>query len=225
MARPSKENRIKDLATTIKDAAWDQIRAEGPGALSLRSISRSLGISAPAIYHYFPDRDSLIADLIVEAFTSLGASQAAAAESLPSRPPEARFRALGAAYRNWALAYPQRYLLIFGAPLPGFRMPPEAGFPEVAYALEPLKSVFRDGASGGGGASEGMTVQEEAATRLAFIVWSRVHGLVMLELGGLFETSPTDPEELYLGEIEEMVRRYFEEERKPGRKGRTLPKS
>ena len=65
MARPTKKEQIPNLPEAIKETAWRHIAEKGAAALSLRAIARQLKITAPAIYNYFPDRDSLVTSLIV----------------------------------------------------------------------------------------------------------------------------------------------------------------
>ena len=100
-----------------------------PGSRSLNSgrpgsacaaIGRSLRITAPAIYNYFPDRDALVTALMVDAFTSFGKALEAARDVLPKEDYASRFNAVGFAYRRWAIAHPQHFLLIFGNLVPGY---------------------------------------------------------------------------------------------------------
>lgn len=44
----------------IKSAARQQMAEHGTAGLSLRGIARELGITAPAIYNYFPQLENLI---------------------------------------------------------------------------------------------------------------------------------------------------------------------
>ncbi len=62
-----KNDQLPNLAESIKATAWEQIAEAGTAALSLRAIARKLGITAPAIYNYYPDRDALVTALIVDA--------------------------------------------------------------------------------------------------------------------------------------------------------------
>src|SRR5215207_10245624 len=123
MVRPTLKKQIPNLQEAIKETAWKQITAFGAPALSLRAIARELNITAPAIYNYFPDRDALVTALIIDAFTSFGDWQLEARDSVPEEDLPGRLNAIGLAYRNWAHAYPQRYQLIFGAPIPGYKAP------------------------------------------------------------------------------------------------------
>ena len=149
MVRPTKKEQIPNLPEVIKDVAWQQITEKGAAAISLRAIARQLGITAPAIYNYFHRRDDLVTALIVDAFTSLGEAQNEALHGFPKDDLEGRLSALGLAYRNWAVTYPQRYQLIFGTPIPGYEAPAEITLPAAAGSLEPLigtlQAVFAAG--------------------------------------------------------------------------------
>src|SRR5512138_1152405 len=123
MVRPTKRKQIPNLPEAIKETAWKQIAEFGAPALSLRAIARELKISAPAIYNYFPDRDALVTALIIDAYTSFGDWQLEARDAVPEKDMKGRLHAIGMAYRNWALTYPQRYQLIFGTPIPGYEAP------------------------------------------------------------------------------------------------------
>ncbi len=120
MVRPKRTEQNSDLSQAIKNAAWQQIEHEGPAAVSLRGIGRALGIAAPSIYHYFPTRDHLLTALAEDALTSLAEAQRRSIDRLSARRPEQRLVALGLSYRDWAVRHPQRYQLIFGAPIPNY---------------------------------------------------------------------------------------------------------
>ena len=132
MARPRRTAQQTDLQEVIKETAWRQIAEFGAPTLSLRAIARELGITAPAIYNYFPRRDDLVTALIIDAYTSFGDSQLAARDAVPADELVGRVMATGLAYRQWALDYPQRYQLIFGTPIPGYTAPMAQVFPAAA---------------------------------------------------------------------------------------------
>src|SRR5512133_2402623 len=142
MVRPIKKRQIPNLQEAIKEAAWKQIAKLGAPALSLRAIARELKITAPAIYNYFPDRDALVTALIIDAFTSLGDWQLEARDAVSETDLTGRMQALGLAYRDWAPTFPQRYLLVFGTPIPGYAGPIEKTLPPSARSLSALVSVI-----------------------------------------------------------------------------------
>ena len=61
-----------ELTVEIKQEARRQLAAEGASGLSLRAVTRSLGMASSAIYRYFPSRDELLTALIVDAYDALG---------------------------------------------------------------------------------------------------------------------------------------------------------
>ncbi|MBI5353740.1 MAG: TetR/AcrR family transcriptional regulator [Chloroflexi bacterium] len=227
MVRPTLKKQIPNLQEAIKETAWKQIAEFGAPALSLRAIARELKITAPAIYNYYPSRDHLVTALIVDAYTSLGDSQKSTLESLLKKDSTSRFSALGIAYRDWAVTYPQRYQLIFGTPIPDYDAPEDATTPAAAWALLPLietvqvlynesnlrverlakltaklKSMLEAWKQ-----FTGSTVETEVLYT-AYVVWSRVHGLVMLELGGQLPPFFTDPGEVFRREVATMINQY-----------------
>jgi AcrR family transcriptional regulator len=48
----------------IEDASFAIIDDEGVHALTIAALARSMAMSAPALYRYFPSRDALVAHLI-----------------------------------------------------------------------------------------------------------------------------------------------------------------
>ncbi|MFZ5910357.1 MAG: TetR/AcrR family transcriptional regulator [Chloroflexota bacterium] len=217
--RPRRNEQQPNLQEAIKETAWKQIAESGAPALSLRAIARELGITAPAIYNYFPDRDALVTALIIDAYTSFGDSQIAARDAVPAENLTGRMKAIGLAYRQWALTYPQRYQLIFGTPIPGYEAPMEQVLPSAARSLNALVSVV-DGlrAAGKLNAPDFPEVQgnykhnfemwkkyggdyDLLSLSVAVLIWARVHGIVSLEIAGNLPPFGADGNALYLYEM------------------------
>lgn len=128
------------MSAQIKDAARRQMTQHGPAGLSLRSIARDLGITAPAIYNYFPRRDDLITALIVDSFTALAEAMEAAEAGVQSDRPYEKILALCLAYREWAIEHPMDFQFIGGSPIPGYQAPEEVTIP---MARRPFLGLFR----------------------------------------------------------------------------------
>ncbi|HCS39469.1 MAG TPA: TetR family transcriptional regulator [Anaerolineaceae bacterium] len=175
--RPKGRISKSDLRGKIVEAAWEQISREGASALSLRAIARDLGIAAPSIYNYFADRDALVTALILEAYESLASHQKTANDAVPADNLHARLAAIGQAYRDWAVTYPQRYLLIFGTPIPGYVAPLEAVAPIAARSLSALISVVESYHQAGR-----LKVVDVDIQTIAVLIWTRVHGLVSVDI-------------------------------------------
>jgi len=225
--RPRQSERLIDLQSAIKATAWKQITEFGAPTLSLRAIARELGITAPAIYNYFPHRDDLVTALILDAFNSLADSQESAIAHLPQDHLSGRLSALGLAYHQWAVSHPQRYLLIFGTPIPNYHAPDELTLPAATRALVPLIEVSKAFFMAGKLRIDKIAPleprlesmlkawQETAGGAhpevlyLALIIWSRVHGLVMLEIGNHIPPMINDPAEVFRREIQTILIQYL----------------
>ncbi len=230
MARPKKNEKIPNLAEAIKNSAWEQIAKNGAAALSLRAIARDLGITAPAIYNHFYRRDDLVTALIVDAYTSLGKSQQAAIENLPVVDIQGRFTALGMGYRAWAITYPQRYQLIFGTPIPNYEANEELTLPAATEALVPLLETIQAFSNASRlrlDRISPLTAELEAMLNnwqevvegvepevlyAALITWSRVHGLVFMEIANHFPSYITDSGEIFRREIKNILIQYLKEQ-------------
>lgn len=103
----------------VKAAALRQIASGGASAVSVNAIARQLGVSGPALYRYFANRDELLAELVLDAYHDLADALAAATDRELGHSPQDRFRALARAWRSFALAEPHRYQLLFTPPVPG----------------------------------------------------------------------------------------------------------
>ena len=163
----------------VKQHAWAQIAEAGVSALSLNAIAKQMGVSGPALYRYFAGRDDLITALIRDAYRSLADTVSSAYDG------GADVIGLARVIRTWALADPQRYLLIYGTPVPGYHPPDDT-------------TAISD---------EITTVLVEAIGRSdrAVSFRTRLHGVVSLELAGHFVGMDADPAALLDSEIGELA--------------------
>jgi AcrR family transcriptional regulator len=114
-----------ELTTEIKAEARRQLAAEGAQRLSLRAVARELGMASSALYRYFPSRDDLLTALIIDAYDAIGESAERSGQALRPADIRGRWRACCHAVRDWALANPHEYALIYGSPVPGYQAPQE----------------------------------------------------------------------------------------------------
>lgn len=109
----------------IKDVARRLIAEKSVSGLSLREISREMGLVSSALYRYFATRDDLLTALVLDAYNDLGQSVERADARVARADAYARWRALARAIRRWATKNPHEYALIYGTPIPGFAAPTE----------------------------------------------------------------------------------------------------
>lgn len=178
----------------IKRIARRQLAEGGLGALSLREIAKEMGLVSSAVYRYVPSRDALLTDLISDAYDRLGSAAEAADAALPRDDPAGRWRALAGVLRDWALARPTDYTLVYGPPLPGYEAPPETYAPAQRW-IEIMIDVL-----GRAGSAEPDPADPTLRAGIAHLrdrrspgsplggvtaglaAWAQLHGLVSLEI-------------------------------------------
>lgn len=117
---PRERARIDTMAR-ILESGRAQLAEHGAAALSLRAVSRDLGMVSSAVYRYVASRDDLLTALIIEGYRDL--AEVAEAAVVGRAAPGRRFVALCEALHRWARENPHQYALLFGSPVPGYRAP------------------------------------------------------------------------------------------------------
>jgi AcrR family transcriptional regulator len=190
-----RDRRRAETVQEIKDAALQQLAEGGTGALSLRGVARSVGMTAQSLYHYFDSRDALLTTLVADAHHRLADAVQAAAEDTRGQPPLRRRLAATGAYREWARTNRPAFLLLYGTPVPGYTPPPDSGTGPAALRLAaPFQDVVFDGwtaeqlaalpVPGGRAIAVPDSKIDLPLGALAYFIELRgmMHGLVMLEL-------------------------------------------
>ena len=95
-----------DVRASILDASRALMNEGGLGALSMREVARRAGVSHQAPYHYFADREAILAELAGDGFDQLYDYMVSAlGHARPNR--GSRAKALGEAYVRFALNHPK----------------------------------------------------------------------------------------------------------------------
>jgi len=105
-----------DLEVALISTARKFVKKNGLESLSLRQIAQEIGVSPSAAYHYFPDRNSLLAALGFSLFEELADYQDRALSQVSGKSAKAardRFRTLGRTYFEWAIGEPHFFNLMF----------------------------------------------------------------------------------------------------------------
>lgn len=117
---PSRRERVRAATIEeIKSTAMRLLRDHGTD-LRFADIARVMGMTAPALYRYYADRDELLSALMVDGFQEMSDTLGAALDSVDPDDLAGRIRAAAVAYRDFAKADPTRFSLLFGLPNPGF---------------------------------------------------------------------------------------------------------
>ena len=204
------------LMGEFKAEARRQLADQGAPGLSLRAVTRALGMAPSAIYRYFPNRDELLTALIVDAYDSLGVLAEAADGRCEPSDFGGRWVAVGRRVRDWAVARPHEYALVYGSPVPGYSAPPATVGPASRITLV-LAAIVGDAHRAGAleiPPAEGeLTAETRAdAERIAAAAmpgvpahvvvraleaWTQLFGYVSFELFGHFAGVVEDPAALF----------------------------
>lgn len=220
MATTRRERLRAATIEEIKLAALDEIAAKGPAALSMRGIARGVGISPAGLYRYYEGRDALITELITDAYTDLADAVEAATTEQGSA--LERLRGGMIAYRRWCVEHPNRFLLIFGTPIPGYAAPEGGSTVRANMRIgEAFFAVLLDGWRGGGlrlPVSGRQPQQGEEAFVAAYApdfpaewmsvflgAWAHFHGMVSLEILNQLEWIYPDAGSFYETEIDRLL--------------------
>ncbi|QKG27046.1 TetR/AcrR family transcriptional regulator [Actinomadura verrucosospora] len=208
-ATTPRERYRAQVRAEIKERAWEQIATTGASALSLNAIAKRMGMSGPALYRYYAGRDELITELVRDAYRSLADTLRSAAAG------GAGLAGLAHALRGWALEDPQRYLLIYGTPVPGYHAPDEItsiSAETMAVLLDACAALpsdrpgtpFDDHLAGHRDWARGHPAPPAVLHR-ALAFWTRLHGVLSLELAGHFDGMGFDPALLFAAELDALL--------------------
>lgn len=102
----------------IKAAARRLLVSGGPAAVGLRAVARELGLSAPALYRYFPSHEALLTALIAELYDELTTALMDLQDVGEEADLGSRLYLLVGGLRDWALGNPAEFGLLFGNAIP-----------------------------------------------------------------------------------------------------------
>lgn len=221
--RTARERARAELTREIVDAARRQLAEVGAAGLSLRAVSRELGMVSSALHRYFPTRDDLLTALITEGYDALGDAVQAADAGAPRDDHPARWLAVATGVRGWALAHPHEYALLYGSPVPGYRAPRDT-VPSAERTVRTLVTVLADAHAAGRldagpdpapapldadaarmRAALGVDLPDEALLR-GVTAWTGLFGHVTFELFGQFDTVLEQRDALFVRTAAELGR-------------------
>jgi AcrR family transcriptional regulator len=161
----------------LVQAALTVLQTGGAASLTVRNITAEAGCSTTGVYTYFGGKNGLVEAIYVDGFDSFDRAVKPHLEA-------DEIIAAGRAYRDWALANPTQYMVMFGRAVPDFT-PSEAARSRATQSFVDLAEAIRR-ASGA----------DDHAER-AYHLFATVHGYVMLELAGMGALTREDSDQLY----------------------------
>ena len=193
------------MTSRILEIGRRHLAEEGAAALSLRAVTRDLGMVSSAVYRYVANRDDLLTLLVVDAYPELGDEVDAAVLAASRGGWDARILAAATAVRRWALREPGRYALLYGSPVPGYEAPERTTEPGTRV-IRLLVALVEEGVRRGDVVDGPARVPVARALRVdlgrvradlglamdpavlgrAVVLWSSLFGAVSLEVFGQY---------------------------------------
>ena len=155
-----------NLKSALLDAGVALIGEVGPQGFTIREVARRAGVSHNAPYRHFGDKDELLEAIAVEGFERL--TIAIKKVSLPGATAVDRLRLCGCAYVDFALRWPQHFLVMFD-----MRERDTVGENAFQTLLQFIVKSQKEGA-----------LPEGDPHPLALMAWSLVHGIAKLAISG-----------------------------------------
>lgn len=171
----------------LVQAAVQVLATEGPGAVQARRLTREIGASTMAVYHYFGGMPQLLRAVCDEGFRRLDAHLAAVAITADPITDIAR---LAFAYRAAARENPHLYDLMFGLAAPGGHRPEplldQDRTDDSTGEPNPASAAYGHLVAAAGRAIHGGRIHPNEPEHVAAQLWSMLHGFVALELADHF---------------------------------------
>lgn len=175
MPRTLSDDDVAEFRQRLCDAAARLFIERGPEAVTMRNLAKELGCSAMTPYRYFKDKDAILGAVRARGFDAF--SDALEEAGAKAKDPIAHARAVGLAYIRFAAERPHVYRMMFDTPF----LDGEDVDPDLKRAGQRAREQMKAYARGLVAAGE----VEGDPTLIANVLWSGVHGLVMLSLSGM----------------------------------------
>lgn len=191
------------LRKKIADAAQELYLREGVDGISMRKVAEMCGVSAPAIYRHFKNKEEMLSEIVVEALRVLESYLRPGLEAAGS--PYDRLLGMADSYLSFALEQPRYFDFAFLVPSPEIEPIPQEidkrNFSTFKVAIEQVGACIEQG-----------ILRKDDPLETAIMVWAEVHGLVTLYRTGRFGGSPEHFRAIYRRSVQRMLRGLMTEE-------------
>jgi AcrR family transcriptional regulator len=169
-----------DVERELLAAAEAVLVRTGPAGLTVRAVAAEAGIAPMGVYNRLGGKDGLVDALLIKGFDRLRAAVDLSLDPAAGPDMQARFYACGLRYREFALANPHFYAIMFEESTVSERDNPEVG----EHALAAFGALVRTVEL----SAEAGVIAAPDPVEAAQQIWSALHGAVGLELKHLVLT-------------------------------------
>jgi AcrR family transcriptional regulator len=174
--------RDKETRAAILAAAMRLLERGGQEAVTMRRVAKAVGVTAMAIYHHFPDRDSLLRALRDVESERIGALF----DRLPARgAPVRRLRRMAESYIDYAFVRPRLFAFIFLRDRPDVRRFPADFRDRRSPILNRVADTVAEAMLAG-------ALRKDDFWEVAVDLWAFVHGHLALYRSGRFAYSESE---------------------------------
>jgi AcrR family transcriptional regulator len=174
-----------DLREALINGACQQIEQEGAIALNLSKLAQKIGVSQPAVYRHFPNKQALAISVAQRGFEQLAEALQKATQNVENDTFES-IRAIAKAYVEFALNHPEMARLMFS-------MKERTTEPALQNASKaaavPLFRIVEAG-------KRCDNLRNNNVEQAVRIMWAAIHGLAMLLMDEQIPSVTRSPDQL-----------------------------
>ena len=159
----------QNVRERVLAAAQELFLTEGPKAVSMRKVAAKAGVTAPAIYRHYEDKDELLNEIINAGLEIL---QRYLEPAFRAQTPFERLQLLIDYYLDFALEQPRYFDFAFLAPSHGMRLADELARYNRSTFMFAVQQVHLC-------MEQGVFVKDDPL-ETSIMVWAEAHGLVTL---------------------------------------------
>ena len=186
---------MSQLRVRISAAAQELFLKEGLDGFSMRKVADMAGVSAPAIYRHFDNKDDLLNEIITEGLRIL---EGYLKPALEAETPIDRLRALINRFLDFALEQPKYFDFAFMVPSRSIEQLPEElnrqNWETFQVAVEQVSQCMRDG-----------VFKEDDPMGTTIMLWASAHGLITLFRMQRFGPDPTLFKTIFHSSIDRLL--------------------
>lgn len=155
-------------------AAVELVEGSSPEELTLREVSRRVGVNHRAAYRHFADKTTLLAAVAEDGYRVLLVELERVLQAMPKARASERLMALAVAYVSFAIDQPARYRIMFGR-----RLNEDGRFNELEALVARAYSLLAGELKAG---QLNREFVEQPVRELVFGFWSLTHGFASLAI-------------------------------------------
>lgn len=210
----------------IHASARKLLVTQGSAAVTMNAVARQVGMSGPALYHYYASHDDLVGAVTADFFRELAAAMERARDAAADASTLDRLLSACRAMRTWAVTHPAEFGWIFAGPIAppnrqrdSTRFQAAQGFEQVLldltvelwqsrrFAVPDLAGMpesLREQLTGYSAAIDGRLPPE--AVHVYLTCWIRLYGLLCMEVLHQLDFAFSDVEPVFEDCLRDLAR-------------------